>query len=221
MQAETRCDIPSTFEPPVDSTHLSDLPPPVSPLSDMDIDIDSWPGDSFIAEIMADDSTTPGSSHEASSDADTSMPSFTFVTQSDSSDSNINMGDSTLPSVNVPEYPDEDSIEESLPIGGIAADNPEVDYMLVPAASSCGGDKLTDTNGFSYGVKRKNNKHTLWRCSVCNRHVTYKATVLQEGNSFTRGPHPHLHPSQPGITRSLQTRKQINSMALSDISHLQ
>ena len=34
-------DILSTFEPPVDSTHLSDLPPPVSPLSDMDIDIDS------------------------------------------------------------------------------------------------------------------------------------------------------------------------------------
>ena len=101
------------------------------------------------------------------------------------------MGDSTLPSVNVPEYPDEDSIEESLPIGGIAADNPEVDYMLVPAASSCGGDKLTDTNGFSYGVKRKNDKHTLWRCSVHNRHVTCKATVLQEGNSFTRGPHPH------------------------------
>ena len=126
------------------------------------------------------------------------------------------MGDSTLPSVNVPEYPD-DSIEDSLPIGGIAADNPEVDYMLVPAASSCGGDKLTDTNGFSYGVKRKNDKRTLWRCSVCNRHVTCKATVLQVGNSFTRGPHPHLHPGQPGITRSLQTRKQINSMALSDI----
>ena len=73
---------------------------------------------------MADDSTTPGSSCEASSDADTSMRSFTFVMQSDSSDSNINMGDSTLPSVNVPEYPDEDSIEESLPIGSIAADNP-------------------------------------------------------------------------------------------------
>ena len=41
---------------------------------------------------LRQDSTTPGPSHEASSDADTSMPSFIFVTKSDSFDSNINMG---------------------------------------------------------------------------------------------------------------------------------
>ena len=56
----------------------------------------------------------------------------------------------------------EDSVDESLPIGAIAADPPPVEYKVIPASSARGGDKLTDSLGFSYGVKKRNGKRTFW-----------------------------------------------------------
>ena len=117
----------------------------------------------------------------------------------------------------MPEYPAENTIDESLSLGEIAAEPRPVEYNIIPSSSECCGDKLVDSHGFSYGVRLKNNKCTLWRCSVHNAQVHCLATIHQEEDVFTPGPHPHLHHPLPGIANSLQAREKINSQALSEV----
>ena len=88
---------------------------------------------------------------------------------------------------------------------------------MVTACSFNQRDKLTDKLGFSYGVKKWNASSTIWRCSIFNKQLVCHATVHQEGDVFTWGPQPHLHPGQPGIANSLQSRNQINANAVADI----
>ena len=64
------------------------------------------------------------------SDADSSLQSLTSADLSSSSDSDID--DVTLLSFNVPEFPAEDSIDDTLPQDALAAENPPVDYVIIP-----------------------------------------------------------------------------------------
>ena len=94
-------------------------------------------------------------------------------------DSNID--DFTLQSFQVPEFSAEYSIDDSLPTQAVATDISEVEYEIIAGSSSRQGDKLTDSQGYSYGVKQKNEKHTIWRCSVRNKQL-YFVNVLDQRN---------------------------------------
>ena len=144
--------------------------------------------------------------------SETTMPPFI-----PSSSSHSCKNGTDLPFFHAPEYQTKDSIDESLPVGAIAADTQEVQYTVVPASSQWHGDKLTDSLGFSYCLKNRNSKQTMWKCSVHNQQLYYNVTVCQEGEIFTRGPQAHLHPGQPGIANSLCSRKKIYTLAPSDI----
>ena len=193
----------SAFLPPADSTHEDVPPSPHSSTTDSSI--------ASLAELMATDTSLPSEFFNADT-SNFSMPSFNSANSSDS-----DIDDVTLPSFNVPEYSMENSIDESLPTGAIAADPPPVEYKVIPASSERGHDKLTDSLGFSYGVKKSNGKRTLWQCSIHNDHVYCHATVHQEGIIFTPVAQPHIHPGKPGIANSLQTRKKINKHPLAEI----
>ena len=78
-------------------------------------------------------------------------------------------------------------------------------------------DKLADSLGYSYGVKEQNDRHTIWRCSVHNKKTYCLATVWQEGDNSTHGPHPHLHPAEPGVATTIKTRKKINQQSLANM----
>ena len=112
----------------------------------------------------------------------------------------------------------EESINENLPMNTVAAE-PLQPVYTINAGSFCQGDKLTDNLGFSYTVKDKSHggKVTRWKCSIHNKHITCPATVHQERDVFITGPLNHLHPAKPWIARPLQTRKKINTIAMSDV----
>ncbi|XP_078316314.1 uncharacterized protein LOC144620219 isoform X2 [Crassostrea virginica] len=73
-------------------------------------------------------------------------------------------------------------------------DEEEVRFEVLEKGSKRGGALLVSTDGFSYGIKRKNKETNIWTCSVRPSKLRCHATVLQRGNSFVRGAHPHLHP---------------------------
>ena len=119
----------------------------------------------------------------------------------------------------MPDDSTEESINESLPLNAVAAEPLQPEYTIIAGSLFCQGNKLTDNLGFSYIVKDKSHggNVTCWRCSISNKHITCPATVHQEGDVFIAGPHKHLHPTKPGITRTLQTWKKINTIAMSDV----
>ena len=139
------------------------------------------------------------------------MPPFNLSSSSDSS-----IGSIDLPSFHAPEYPTEDSIDDSLPIRVIAADTQEAKYTVVAASSEWHRDKLTESLGLSYGVKNRNGKWTMWRCSVHNQQLYCNGTVCQEVEIFTS-------PTATSASRSTRDCKQslfqekINTLTLSDI----
>ena len=59
----------------------------------------------------------------------------------------------------------------------------------------CTKYKPTGVNcsGYEYTYKRTRGSKDDWRCSVRNKTVQCRATVIQEGVTFRRGPTPHIN----------------------------
>ncbi|XP_071786852.1 uncharacterized protein [Asterias amurensis] len=53
--------------------------------------------------------------------------------------------------------------------------------------------KLMDGEGFTYTLKKESENKVFWRCSVRNKNMCCRATVIQNGDSFKKGNHAHLH----------------------------
>ena len=70
-------------------------------------------------------------------------------------------------------------------------------YHIVKETSIRGMNKLFDSVGYSYTVKRRNGHCTTWRCSLRSKTVNYPATVRQEEGVFLPGPREHIH--QPNL----------------------
>ncbi|XP_062594510.1 uncharacterized protein LOC134255924 [Saccostrea cucullata] len=90
------------------------------------------------------------------------------------------------------EEPQERTLHEDL--DDTVIDEEEVRFEVLEKGSKRGGALLVSTDGFTYGVKRKNKETTMWTCSVRSAKMRCHATVLQRGNSFVRGPNAHQHP---------------------------
>jgi hypothetical protein len=74
----------------------------------------------------------------------------------------------------------------------------EVEYKIVSETSIRGKDKLFDTLGYSYTVKKRYSASTTWRCSVRNKSMQCPATVREFGGEFSPGLRDHIHPPLPG-----------------------
>ena len=133
------------------------------------------------------------------------------------SDADIDQLD--FPSFHVPDISAESSVDDTQPVADIPDGSNDVFYTLISQSSEHNRDKLADSLGYSYGVKEQNDMRTIWRCSVCNKKTYCLATVWQEGDNFTCGPHPHLHSAEPGVATTIKTRKKINQQSLANMLH--
>ena len=140
------------------------------------------------------------------------MPSFS---------TDVDINELSLACFNQHGFSTEESINDSLPHDAIAADQQEVKYFIISVSSNHGRDKLANSLGFSYTVKDIKGSTTSWRCTIHNKQVTCRATVHQVSDIFLRGPQPHLHPTQPGIINTLQTKKRIKLQPSLRFLHLQ
>ncbi|XP_071147135.1 uncharacterized protein, partial [Mytilus edulis] len=91
-----------------------------------------------------------------------------------------------------------------------------VTFEVVENGTMKRAKKLVSSDGFSYTVKTKVSDtgsleplvmymFDFW-CSVRNKKVWCKATVMQRGHNFVRGSTDHIHASDPGITKRTKIR---------------
>ncbi|XP_076082107.1 uncharacterized protein LOC143052855 isoform X2 [Mytilus galloprovincialis] len=81
-----------------------------------------------------------------------------------------------------------------------------VTFEVVENGTMTRAKKLVSSDGFSYTVKSSTSKTVNWRCSVRNKKVWCKATVMQRGHNFVLGSTDHIHASDPGITKRTKIR---------------
>ncbi len=68
---------------------------------------------------------------------------------------------------------------------------------ILSCTSHHGKDILTDNCGYTYTEESSEDQSAETRSWQCSVHTTCLATILQHGNTFTKGKHVHLHPVQP------------------------
>ena len=107
---------------------------------------------------------------------------------------------------------DESSIADPVPSQHpTPPETTDVTYRIVSASCNRGGDKLFDSDGYAYTVKRRNRDTVAWRCTVRNKTTQCAATVRQSGDSFIRGLQPHNHQHQPGGATVAEIVKEIKT----------
>ena len=99
-----------------------------------------------------------------------------------------------------PAVVEEDSnTSSSISEDSVVADDVAISYTIVENSTQRNRSKLIDSFGFSYTLKKATTNTTYWRCSTRNSHVQCRASVMQNGDEYVPGIHPHLHGS-PGCT---------------------
>lgn len=68
-------------------------------------------------------------------------------------------------------------------------ESPEA-YTILPGASQRASDLLIQ-GGYIYGKDKKLKSGQRWKCTVRNKSIQCRASVMQSGNSFVCGPQPH------------------------------
>ncbi|XP_071962605.1 uncharacterized protein [Antedon mediterranea] len=84
-------------------------------------------------------------------------------------------------------------------------------YNVVESSTQRGHPKLVDSNGYSYVKRKTSSNSTYWRCSLRNKNITCKATVIQRSQcipEFVFGSCFHIHlPNQGGRPKSSRVRR--------------
>ncbi|XP_062585673.1 uncharacterized protein LOC134247321 [Saccostrea cucullata] len=78
----------------------------------------------------------------------------------------------------------------------LSADLP-VTFKVLEKGSKRGGRLLVSSDGYSYTVKRENQRSTLWRCSKRSTNFTCHSSVTQRGGHFKQGVRHHIHMPDP------------------------
>ena len=122
-------------------------------------------------------------------------------------------------SFEVPRRITESSIEDDPPMQYDGENGPAVTtYEIIKDGSQKGKEKLADSNGYTYIVKtRRANGNRVWRCSVRNKSVWCKATVLEKSNLFTCGSQAHKHPAQLGAAKATRISSAVKKIAATEI----
>ncbi|XP_071810737.1 uncharacterized protein [Apostichopus japonicus] len=118
----------------------------------------------------------------------------------------------------IPEIMQESSIEEHAPQQYDGSDSSETTYQIITDGSQKGKEKLADSDGYTYTVKtQRANGNRTWTCSVRNKAMWCKATVLQKGTSFTRGTQAHIHPGKLGAKLATKISAEVKKTAAREI----
>ena len=103
--------------------------------------------------------------------------------------------DQSLPVIDIPQGFEESVIHAPIPVDANAAAD-TISYKI--GKSIRGSDQLISSDGYSYGVQRRNKNGTVrWQCMVRNKSVTCYAAVFQTGNNFVHNETSHNHPGVP------------------------
>ena len=68
----------------------------------------------------------------------------------------------------------------------------------LPPASRVGNNKLVDSLGYTYKLKRQSQYIVHWQCTVRSKNLRCRTTVKQRGSHFTAGSHSHVHQAEVG-----------------------
>ena len=91
-------------------------------------------------------------------------------------------------------------------------------FHLIEDGSQKGKEKLADSNGYTYTVKtRRSNGNKVWTCSVRNKTVWWKASVIQKGAELIRGSNSHIHPAKLGAAAATRITSAIKKQAATEI----
>ena len=96
--------------------------------------------------------------------------------------------------------------------------NVPMTYHLVEEASLRRRNKLIDSKGFSYNVRRMKADKIHWQCSIRPKGNHCKATVLEQDGVYTFGKHPHNHGTYSGTLAAAQIVSTIKTKALEELS---
>ena len=125
----------------------------------------------------------------------------------------------SLPRFDVPDQLVESSFEDDTPRQFDSVNiQTVIDYQVIEDGSQKGKEKLADSHGYTYTIKaRRANGNKVWRCSVRNKSVWCKATVLQKANGFTQGSQPHAHSAQLGAATATKVAASVKQIAANEI----
>ena len=98
------------------------------------------------------------------------------------------------------------------------AEDYQITFEVIKEGTKRTKEKLTDSRGYSYNVKRrrKNNEITDWQCTIRPKENPCRATVIQKRTEYILGKQPHNHAAQPGVvvvakvTSTMKTKAQEN-----------
>ena len=100
--------------------------------------------------------------------------------------------------------------EPCLPSNETPEVSEDLTFKIITESSGKSKDKLTDNQGYSYTVNKKQNSSVYWRCTL----RSCPATVTQKGTSFTMGKKYHNHNGVQGVDKDLEVRKYVKQKAV-------
>ena len=93
---------------------------------------------------------------------------------------------------------------------------PPLTFEVIEGASKRGQEKLFDSHGHSYCVKRRRNEITYWHCSVRGKSNHCPASVIQRPEGFTVGVE-HNHTGEVGLPETAKLTAAIKRKATDDL----
>ena len=93
---------------------------------------------------------------------------------------------------------------------------PPLTFEVIEGASKRGQEKLFDSRGHSYCVKRRRNEITYWHCSVRGKSNHCPASVIQHPEGFTIGVE-HNHTGEVGLPETAKLTAAIKRKATDDL----
>ncbi|XP_068229184.1 uncharacterized protein [Palaemon carinicauda] len=108
------------------------------------------------------------------------------------------------------------SIEDPTPMV-MSPSRETVTYEKIESSSQRGNSKLSNSTGYSYTLKRKNNVSIHWRCVVRNKKISCMAAVKEVGNTFIRGHAEHCHPPETSCAVKSKVCTLVKQKAMEDV----
>lgn len=159
------------------------------------------------ADLFTDQSTNPPVSNESAD---------LFVEQSANPPVN---GESADYADQSPAQPviEESSIEGPVPLP-VEPVNQPLAFEIVEGGSERGKQKLIDSWGYSYNIKRQRVSATDWQCTIRPMGNRCKATVIQRSqNVFEFGKNDHNHAAPVGAAVAVKIKSIIKQEASKDV----
>ena len=103
---------------------------------------------------------------------DSFIQSSPEISTASSTDNNID--DTTLEPIQQRDYPQEDSIQDGLPVEAVATDADPIKFHIIAESSQRNSSKLCDSLGFNYVYRYTTSKGIKkWRCATRNKNLQY------------------------------------------------